>query len=216
MLKRILVLPLCLLCLTACGQLKPNAAYSDEMPPQRTLKDIQNAHVELIEGESVILNGRFTEDAVNDAKDAFRVMASMSELLGIEDFKSEIRFQETLTERNKVVYQFSQIWKELPVKGVILQLIVDAESHKVLWLNSTYRNDLTLNTEPALPAENACQIAAERFHVKADGEPALQIYAESGRTPRLTWLVITDGQPNRIWLDANTGETIFTEYQSAG
>lgn len=220
--KRILTLFAAAVLLCGCAQDTPDGSeheaamqFTEDMPEQLTREDLRKRAVqyaEVVDGCPEDLYGDFADFEIRDADDAFRAVASVADILGIQNFKEEIRFYGSSESPSLVVYYFSQYYQDVPLVGRRTVLHVDPETRRAEALMSGYIPDIVLNTEPKISAEEAIAVTQEAYQVNVPCDPELIIRSESSQL-RLAWYLETDSDaPYEVWVDAQSGQIIYAEY----
>lgn len=205
-----------LLLLTGCteGSSDPGICFTGEMPAQLTRSDLDRMQVQYTEEDGSIteIKGAFVSFPIESSEDAFRALASVSELFGINDFGSEMRLVYSTDSTSACNYFFAQYVGDVPVAGIRTVLYADPVSHAVRRVHNSYLPDLQIDTEPKLSAKDARNKAEEICKADAEGKPELLIIIWQS-TPTLVWYVETDGAaPSAVYLDAQSGEVVEAIY----
>ncbi len=205
-----------LLLLTGCAESSsdPGICFTEEMPAQLTRSDLERMQVQYTEEDGIVteIKGAFVSFPVETGEDAFRALASVSELFGINDFGSEMRLVYSTDSTSACNYFFAQYVGDVPVAGIRTVLYADPVSHAVRRIHNSYLPDLQIDTEPKLSAMDARKKAEEICKADAEGKPELLIIIWRS-TPTLVWYVETDGAaPSAVYLDAQSGEVVEAIY----
>lgn len=216
------IFPLCAVSLLLCGCMQNTSAepetairFTGEMPEQLTWDDLRKKGVWFDKNADYPydLDGAFVDNKITDADDAFRAVASVAALLGIRDFKEEIRFYGSRESHVHDIYVFSQYYQDIPVMGTYTVLHVDPETKLVEGLMNGYIPDISISTEPKLSADEAIAVIQEEYHVNAANAPQLVLSMDAHFPVRLAWYLETDSDaPCAVWLDAKSGDIIYAEY----
>lgn len=165
-------------------------------------------------GEKVVdtIEGNFVNFTVANETDALNAIASVSELLGINDVQNEIEFTDTLRTAYGVSYSFRQLYKGIPIANRRTVLTVDPESNEVLeLLNGFYHID-GISTKPAVKADKAKEIAEKAHNCTLDSEPELQISFRNNEEPNLVWIIEGNyKETGEVIVDAETGNILYSE-----
>lgn len=206
-----------LLLLTGCTEGSSSGQairFTGEMPAQLTRSDLDRMQVQYTEEDGSIteIKGAFVSFPVETGEDAFRALASVSELFGIRDLSSEMRLVYSTDSSSACNYFFAQYVGDVPVAGIRTVLYADPGSHAVRRIHNSYLPDLQIDTEPKLSAKDARNKAEEICKADAEGKPELLIIIWQS-TPTLVWYVETDGAaPSAVYLDAQSGEVVEAIY----
>lgn len=205
-----------MLLLAGCteGSSASDLRFTGEMPAQLTRSDLDRMQVQYTEEDGIVteIKGAFVSYPVETGEDAFRALASVSELFGINDFGSEMRLVYSTDSTSACNYFFAQYVGDVPVAGIRTVLYADPGSHAVRRVHNRYLPDLEIDTVPKLTATDARKTAEEICKADAEGKPELLILIWRS-TPTLVWYVETEGAaPSAVYLDAQSGEVVEAIY----
>lgn len=170
----------------------------------------------------VSLNEGFTDVVVKDEKSALEAIASVADMLGIEDVDKELKICNVNTVDGDSYYRFQQYYNDIPVHGKTVVIAAD-ENGNATDLTSNYisiynglnhdlidKQKIFNNVSKYLKKninKNIDIISAEEAN--ADN---LYIYFENMNYRYVYILtVITDCGPFTVYVNANNGEVIYAD-----
>ena len=129
------------------------AATSSAKYKQLTLDDI-NSKAEVVkhEGDYIRILGHFTDFKIEDKDDAFKALASISDIIGCKDIDNEIRFYESGWNPESCVYTFHQYYKGLRTNSYIT-VDVKNETKEIEELSCRYNPELNVDITPTFTVE---------------------------------------------------------------
>ena len=152
------------------------------------------------------IQGAVTGNVIRNEKDAAAALKNVAALFGIQDFENDLVF-DSVEDSAFRSYVFRQVYQGVKVESGYLTLIVDKETGKAVYLNSTVAADLDLDVTPALTAEQAGRIAANEMGLTDFSAPELTIFRTDSGAFRLAWSVAND--ETGAFIDAKDGEILF-------
>lgn len=166
------------------------------------------------DGQIEYIDGIVAGFPVFSADDAYEVIKGLSNLLGIQDVDSEIKFDKFSTNSVDNIFYFSQSYNGIEVYGTSITVIANKETGVADYLYSTYQNDLQIDTVPTISSSEAINIVENLYNIMTESEPQLIIYDIK---PNLTdavlaWELITGCiSPSVVYIDACSGEVLYSE-----
>lgn len=161
------------------------------------------------ENEITNIDGTLSKENVDSVKDARDVIEGISNLLGIENTDSEIRFANSSNGLFADTYDFVQYYKGLEVINGCVTVAVNKETGEADYLNSTYDSTISVDTEASLKEEEAVSLVENKYSVKTLNNARLVIYnGENGA--KLAWKISTDSMAlSEVLVDAHNGEVLL-------
>ncbi len=169
------------------------------------------------DGQIEYIDGIVAGFPVFSADDAYEVIKGLSNLLGIQNVDSEIKFDKFSTNSVDNIFYFSQSYNGIEVYGTSITVIANKETGVADYLYSTYQNDLQINTVPIITSDEAVNIVEDLYKNTVKSDPRLIIYdVELDSVDAiLAWeLVAESALFNVVYIDACSGKVIYTEESS--
>lgn len=190
------------------------------LPEQITEEQLDVSERYTVDGQTYLRGfGELLPFRIRRPKQAYLAIAALSDVLGIEDVRNDLRYEplprSLLTTAYETVeghyYVFMQYYGDIPVDGGSILLFADRQNH-LTELYSSYVPDISLETtEPKLTAEEAERIAAkhELNETSREHETELVVASDAERGAVLAWKVYFDTLlSDAVRVDACTGEII--------
>ncbi len=204
---------------TASTETETEAATSSAKYKQLTLDEIKSkAEVRNREDGTIDIEGNFVDFRIEDKDDAFKALASLSDIMGCKDIDNEIRFYKSRWSPKGVGYSFHQYYKGIRTNSEIA-VYVDNENKEIAYTSCGYYPELQIDLTPTFtleqvkeylalkPEERDCKHEWDKYE-----EPELMIFMDDVE-PRLGWMIrFIDGEVSYLILDAHTGEYIISSY----
>ena len=203
----------------ASTETETEAATSSAKYKQLTLDEVKSkAEVRNHEDGSIDIKGNFVDFRIEDKDDAFKALASISDIIGCKDIDNEIRFYKSKWSPQGVGYSFHQYYKGIRTNSEII-VYVGNENKELELLTCAYYPEFQFDLTPTFtleqvkeylalkPEERDCKYIWDKYE-----EPELIISFFEGDV-RLGWMIrFIDGETSYLVLDAHTGEFIFGSY----
>ncbi len=156
--------------------------------------------------------GILSESDVNTNSDALKVIDGISDLLGIDDTYSDLRFESCINSLYNDIYSFKQYYKGLEMVNSYVTVIVNKNTRKPKCLNNSYKSDFSIGTEPQISEAQALEIAKTSCEDYSGSAPRLVIYTGEDDITSLAWECNADTlTTGKIYVDAVNGEILFEE-----
>lgn len=201
------------LLLTGCGSVQQPAAKP--LPPQISAEMLQQRGVTIEQdsaGKVLYLTGSITDDPIETESDAADTAAALSDLLGCDNFCGEFRFTEKRSRMNLDIYSYAQYYEGIPVLNGTVTLSVNAETHIIESIRSSYIPGIQLNTEPEISRHDAMKAAKKELPELPGGDelqtPVLVIESQTADVCLIWQIKNEDGA--EVWIDANTGAVLYS------
>ena len=146
---------------------------------------------------------------VHSVQDAKAVIASISNLLGIQDVDAELMSTDPENSTNQSLYSFQQLYQGIPIEGASITIFVNSKTGKVDYLNSTLIQSPSVDTALMMSAEGVRTIVMDTYGADLLAEPTLMIIHTQENTRRLVYLaVVNDLDIGGVYIDAQTGSIL--------
>ncbi len=203
----------------ASTETETEAATSSAKYKQLTLDEI-NSKAEVVnhEGDYIRILGHFTDFKIENEEDAFKALASISDIIGCKDIDNDIRFYKSGWNQESCVYCFNQYYNGLRTNSYIT-VDVKNETKEIVELSCRYNPELNVDITPTFtleqvkaylalkPEERECKDLWDKYE-----EPELMISMDH-EEPCLGWMIrFIDAEISYLILDAHTGEYIISSY----
>jgi len=178
------------LSLILCGCTERLEEFPEDYPEHLTLSDLSEYNdgitPELIVDDwSKNINGSISKYKVSDSDSAFKAIVGVADILGISDPAADL----VLEHEAESAYTYVQIYKGAEVYGGTVTLYVDKKSGRTERISSYYEDDLDVDTEPLITADQAKEIADRELNFSSSTEPQLLIF-----NGKLVWYMYISGQ----------------------
>ena len=161
----------------------------------------------------LLLDGSFTDRAIDDEADARAAVADAAPALGMEDPASELGACSANEVLGNSYYRFAQEYDGIPVYGRSVVVSADG-SGEALDLTSNYAAMGDIETEPAIDASEAQETVMARVDdVAWTMSQGLVIYSLYETEPVATWKILTvaDDAAYYYFVSAETGDIVTRE-----
>lgn len=217
---------LCMLCsavlLGGCGKATESSSEREktvkkELPKQITLDNMPPSAETECNSDGLLkkIEGNFVDFAVNNEDDAFKAVASVSELMKCNDIENEVRFFNVVESSANTIYSFRQYYNDVPIDGYATLLFVDGENNKVRRLKNSYIPDISVDTTPTFTEDDLKKFVTDKYKTDIDGEPELEISFlnyTSSNTPSLIWKTeLSESSISSLIVDAASGDVLYEE-----
>ncbi len=155
------------------------------------------------------INGLLSDETVDNSNDAKAIIAKASELLGIDNVNREIRLDDVSESEYNRIYTFKQFYQGLEMVNSYITVVVNKETGEAKFLNSSVVSDFSIDTTPAITAQQAIDAVAEKIGQNNASSHKLAIYSEDNETFKLAWAI---GGPfigeSIYYVDAANGDVL--------
>ena len=155
------------------------------------------------------INGLLSDETVNDSNDAKDIIAKTAELLGIDNVNREIRLCDVSESEYNRVYVFKQYYQGLEMVNSYIKVVVDKETGEAEFLNSSVVSDFSIDTTPAVTAQQAINAVVAKFGQTSCTSHKLAVYSEDNESFKLAWKIDTTLiSVKTAYVDALNGEVL--------
>ena len=159
-----------------------------------------------------VITGPFSDIRVQNEQDAAGVIASLADVLGIQDVSQEILFvdRQAVSGSDLTAYTFRQYYENVPVISDVLKVMVDSSGAPAMFMNG-YHALSSFNVTPAVDRKAVRKRIKEKYQTGTDGDPELGIsFAFNGGQPALVWYAdLKEGVVTSVYADAANGEILY-------
>ena len=156
--------------------------------------------------------GTLSESDVNTQSDALDVIDEISNLLGINNAYSDLKFESCTESLYNDIYSFKQYYNGLEMVNSYVTVIVNKNTREPKCLNNTYISDLSISIVPHISAAEALNIVQCYYENYSGSYPRLVIYTDEDGISSLAWEcnaeTLTTG---KIYIDAENGGILYEE-----
>ncbi|MBQ6039550.1 MAG: hypothetical protein IJL32_02055 [Oscillospiraceae bacterium] len=161
-----------------------------------------------------MITGKFSDIHVQNEQDAASVIASLANVLGIQDVSQEIMFvdRQDVSGSSLTAYTFRQYYENVPVLSDVLKVIVDQSGTPTMLMNG-YHAIESFSVTPAVDRKAVKKLIKDEYQSRTDGDPELGIsFAFRAGQPVLVWYAdIKDSVVKSVYADAASGEILYAE-----
>ncbi len=181
----------------------------------------QNNHaVDDPDSNYIALESGFTDIKVTDEKTALEAIASVADVIGIENVENELKISNTNTIDNNTYYRFQQYYNDIPVYGSSISLVSD-NNKDVVALTSNYLSNVKVDINKKTKSDSQIQKAIKKFlHKKISNDINIYSISEINESSRIIYnmdkpfsalsiSVITDYGAYNLIIDAVRGKVVF-------
>ena len=152
------------------------------------------------------IGGEISAAKISSESDAKTILTGLADQLGVTDFDAQLRFLVKEESEINDSYVYQQYVGNIPLDSGFVTLVVNKETKNAVYLTSSFAADLEISTTPVVAAFQARTIVKKELGTEPDGIADLTI-AKTRNGYQLAWL-ITNGQMDAFYVDAQTGEII--------
>ena len=188
-------------------------AVAEELEQISSLNDNETPDITVSDNNEVSqIFGKLSETDVNTNSDALKVIDEISDLLGINDTYSDLRFESCINSLYNDIYSFKQYYKGLEMVNSYVTVIVNKNTREPKCINNTYKTDFSIGIEPQITDAQALEIAKASCEDYMGSAPRLVIYTGEDDVTSLAWECNADTlTTGKIYVDAINGNILFTE-----
>ena len=158
------------------------------------------------------IDGLLSDETVDNSNDAKAIIAKASELLGIDNVNREIRLDDVSESEYNRIYTFKQFYQGLEMVNSAITVVVDKETGEAEFLNSSVVSDFSIDTTPAITAQQAIDAVFAKYGKTNVSSHKLAIYSEDNESFKLVWAIDTDAiGVETAYVDAFSAEVINNE-----
>ena len=155
------------------------------------------------------IDGLISGMTVRTKRDAKTVIASVADLLGIQDADAELSFNKSEANEFDTCFIFQQVYKGIRVANASVAVFADAQTSQADYLNSSFVSGLSVDTEPVFSASQVRTIVREKYGTGLSEEPQLLIVRTEGDTYKLAYAATaTATEIGRVYIDAKDGSVL--------
>ncbi len=157
------------------------------------------------------IDGLISGMTVRTKRDAKAVIASLADLLGIQDADTELSFSKSETGEFDTCFIFQQMYKGVRVANASVAVFADAKTSHADYLNSSFVSGLTVDTKPVFSAGQVRTIVREQYGTGLTEEPELLIVCAEDGTYKLAYAATTvEAEIGQVYIDAMNGSVMGT------
>ena len=163
------------------------------------------------------IDGLISDKTVRSARDAKAVIASIADLLGIQDADAELSFFKEDEFDGTTAYTFRQVYQGIVLENSYVTLYVNGSTGKADYLNSGFVPDFSIDTVPAITAGQVRTIVRKAYDAGLSEDAALVIFEQQDGTMRLAYeaKTLSDAYPT-VYVDAQDGSVLFAPKAETG
>lgn len=185
------------------------------------LQEMEDVEVYLDEDKDykdIFLTGNFSDNIINNEKDALQEINEVKDVLGISNVETEFKFEmENSVSKDYKNYRIQQYYEDIPVDG--MQLIVSTDEHKnVASITGNYLKIDDFETKPEIKESKLEEIIQNKYGNDTKIESKELIIEEADGKPVLVWRCLVSGEfkvleedAYFIHIDAKSGEILKEE-----
>ena len=163
------------------------------------------------------INGLISNLEVHSKRDAKRVIASIANLLGINDPDSELTFCKTEETEFSTAYIFRQTYHGIGFENSFVTLNVNKSTGKADYLNSSFVPDVALETVPEITAGQVRSIVRAAYDTGLSEDAELVIFKEEDGTLKLAYEAKTlSSEYPTVFVDAINGSILYAVDSNQG
>ena len=134
-------------------------AVASELEQLSSINDNEVPDITVTENNEVSqIFGTLSESDVNTQSDALDVIDEISNLLGINNAYSDLKFESCTESLYNDIYSFKQYYNGLEMVNSYVTVIVNKNTREPKCLNNTYISDLSISIVPHISAAEALNI----------------------------------------------------------
>lgn len=189
-------------------------------PTRLELRELEINKLKSLNGDKLIIkendlkrirkiDGKLTESKITTPDEAKLALKNVSNSLGIEDLDKEVIFSKSDSYMLNSTYDFKQYYEGLEVVNSCITLVVDNETNESEYLNSSFSDNISVDTTPTVTKEEAKDIVKEKYGIDVLDENIILVIYKEDETYTLAWKILTDSDaPSKVYLNAQTKEEI--------
>jgi uncharacterized repeat protein (TIGR02543 family) len=158
---------------------------------------------EIVIGEDnipIFMSGCFSDIVIESPEEAILSIYSIKTAMQMNDPKSELTWDNTISDEYGATYMFRQMYNGIPVYGREISVSTDAYG-KTSSLSSGYKPNISVDTNPQISEAEAGVAAANYIGGTVSATSSgLTIYSLDGIEPTLAWNILVEGED----IDENT------------
>lgn len=153
--------------------------------------DVDNLEVYTNEnGYISFISGSFSDIEVKSPEEAILSLYGIKTLMGCKSPKDELRLESTNSDEYGSVFNFEQVYKDIPVYGRSIVVATDDTDHTSA-LNSSFTSDIDISIKPSLSEKKAIKVVEDQGDTVITNY-GLYIYIDDESQPKLVWNLETN------------------------